>query len=373
MSIVEYCSFEATEPDFLATLETLLISLPSKDRVLTIQLFGNVESETYLHRIRQIDEQITQYLPHRPLFSLVPQTPEDSATLIAEVGYASSAIALEEVHFHESPLGRYLTIDTNQFTALLLEGVKADDLSLTIGEQSELLFDQLDAFFQQSKVGVHEIVRQWNYIGDITGVEEHQQNYQEFNNARSRFYNRYEWPYGYPAATGISIDIRVVSVSLVAIHFFDNSTIVAFNNPLQQAAHRYSEQVLGESQLKLTPKFERAKLFFSPPYTICYVSGTASILGEKSCFEGDVVEQTKQTISLIHYLISTQNQKESGFNDGVHLKLVHLRVYVKYAHDIAVVKDVVEAYLPGVNVFFVCAGVCRNELLVEIEGVATSV
>ena len=77
-----------------------------------------------------------------------------------------------------------------------------------------------------------------------------------------------------------------------------------------------------------------------------------------------------QTISLIRHLISVENIKENGIDFSGELKIVHLRVYVKHAADFQKVREVVEAELPGINVFYVCAPVCRDELLVEIEGVA---
>jgi len=166
------------------------------------------------------------------------------------------------------------------------------------------------------------------------------------------------------------MDIRAVIVSLIAVKYHDTTRIFPVNNSLQFAAHCYSKTVLGDSEKKETPKFERAKLIVSRNSACCFISGTAAILGEKSLGNDDVKNQTVHTIALIRHLISAENLKVNGIDFSGDLKIVHLRVYVKETDDFEVVRSVLETELPGINAFYVCAGVCREELLVEIEGIA---
>jgi hypothetical protein len=63
--------------------------------------------------------------------------------------------------------------------------------------------------------------------------------------------------------------------------------VLGVDNPLQIAAHAYSQNVLlGEKDAalpqKTTPKFERAKAVWKEDHGFVYVSGTAAIRGEQS-------------------------------------------------------------------------------------------
>ena len=101
-----------------------------------------------------------------------------------------------------------------------------------------------------------------------------------------------------------------------------------------------------------------------------YVSGTASILGEKTVHEGDVEKQTLTTIENIKRLFSRENQEKLGLDfDMDEIQFSHLRVYVKYKEDIPAVEKVCEAELNSKSSLYLVSDVCRENLLVEIEGV----
>ena len=370
MLFVNYRSFSATSAGFSETVMQLLEKVPEKEQVLTINIFGLVTENHYLSNLQIIRQAAQHTFRQMPLLSYVAQSPENEHTLIAEVGYLSDSISISAVSYHDFYAGRYLTIETKEFSALLVEGMMSDNIQQSIGEQSLDVFNKNQQILHTASMPAENIVRQWNYIGHITGFENNSQNYQEFNNERARFYASSNWKNGYPAATGISMDIRAVIMSLIAVKFHDTTRIYPVNNSLQFAAHCYSKTVLGNSEKKETPKFERAKLIVSGKPACCYISGTAAILGEKSLADQDVKTQASQTIALIRHLISAENLKVNGIDFSGDLKIVHLRVYVKKIADFETVRSVLEAELPGINAFYVCAGVCREELLVEIEGVA---
>ncbi|MEI6555392.1 MAG: Rid family hydrolase [Paludibacter sp.] len=370
MLFVNYRSFSATSAWFSETVIQLLEKIPEKEKVLTISIFGMVSDKDYLSNLEIIRQTAQQVFGQIPLLNYVAQSPENEHNLIAEVGYLPDSISTSAVSYHDFHAGRYLTIETKEFSALLVEGVMSDNIQQSIGEQSLDVFNKIQQILHTASMPAENIVRQWNYIGHITGVENNSQNYQEFNNERSRFYASSNWKNGYPAATGISMDIHAVIVSMIAVKFHDTTRIFPVNNSLQFAAHCYSKTVLGNSEKKETPKFERAKLIVSGKSACCYISGTAAILGEKSLADQDVKTQASQTIALIRHLISAENLKVNGIDFSGDLKIVHLRVYIKKIADYETVRSVLEAELPRINAFYVCAGVCREELLVEIEGVA---
>jgi len=128
----------------------------------------------------------------------------------------------------------------------------------------------------------------------------------------------------------------------------------------------------GNSQEKCTPKFERAKLVSIGSRNYMYVSGTASILGELTMHVGDVEKQTLTTIENIRRLFSKENQEAMGLNfDVAEIQFSHLRVYVKKMEDIPAVEKICREELNCKSSLFLESDVCREDLLVEIEGVFT--
>ena len=101
-----------------------------------------------------------------------------------------------------------------------------------------------------------------------------------------------------------------------------------------------------------------------------FVSGTASILGEKSMHVGDVKKQTLTTIENIFKLFSKENQESLGLEfDVSKIRFSHLRAYVKYKKDIPIVKEICQSRLNSNSSLYLVSDICRKDLLVEIEGV----
>ena len=107
--------------------------------------------------------------------------------------------------------------------------------------------------------------------------------------------------------------------------------------------------------------------------TAVYVSGTASIVNQETVFQGDPAAQTNQTLDNIAALISETNLQNHGL-DGFAADLTDFavaRVYVKNQKDMSVVRSICEQRLPEVPILYTYADVCRDDLLVEIEGVVS--
>lgn len=367
-----YHFFSSTDDDFSRNISLLFKNIPNKERVLTISVFGFSVMENYLLSLEIVTRLAHEVLGRKLLVSFIAQSPENKNTIFAEVCSLSEKVSLSAVSLNEIDGNRYLTVKNKEFNALLVSGVMADNYFGTIGAQSSSVFEKIGKIMKSASLPAHSILRQWNYIGQITSEENNRQNYQEFNNERARFYRNSSWENGYPAATGISMNINALIVDLIAVEFYNGTRILAVDNSMQLAAHRYSESVLGKSEKKETPKFERAKLVVDESSAYCFISGTAAILGEKSVENDNIETQTRQTILLIQHLISPENLQFNGINLAGKLKTEQLRVYVKQTEHFKKVRPIVENLLPDVNVFYVCAPVCRDELLVEIEGIATT-
>jgi enamine deaminase RidA (YjgF/YER057c/UK114 family) len=223
-------------------------------------------------------------------------------------------------------------------------------------------FEEMEAILRAEGLTFGHVVRQWSYIEGIlevrnSGRRDHQA-YQAFNDVRSQAYGRSSFPAGYPAATGIGQSAGGVALEFIALDSPADVRVEPLSSPRQIDAHRYSAGVLVGAPLedrKTAPKFERAKRVRRGDDETVLVSGTAAILGEQSVAPGDVSMQTATSIENIAAVV------EGG-------KLSHLRAYVKRRGDIPIVRTICEAAYGGIPALYVQADVCRDELLVELEG-----
>jgi hypothetical protein len=141
------------------------------------------------------------------------------------------------------------------------------------------------------------------------------------------------------------------------------------NNPSQIAAHTYSKNVLAgeECVLKTTPKFERARYLELFGKKMIFISGTASIIGERTVGVGNPAEQTEITINNIKQLYSNDILEKLS-QESLTPKYGHARVYVKNRKDYAAIKRTFKSHFGNLPVVYIIADICRNDLLVEIEG-----
>jgi enamine deaminase RidA (YjgF/YER057c/UK114 family) len=230
--------------------------------------------------------------------------------------------------------------------------------------QARDAFARMEAVLRDVGLAFDHVVRQWNYIEGLLDIQAdgcgRHQGYQAFNDVRTLAYETSEFPAGYPAATGIGQAAGGVVLEFLACEAPADVSVVPFSNPRQVDAHCYSAgQLVGESledlPRKSTPKFERAKLVARGEEKVTFVSGTAAIVGERSVAPGDVAEQTRTTIENIAALIGDR-------------RLSRLRAYVKRAEDIASVRTICEAAFGPIPALYVRADICRDDLLVELEG-----
>jgi enamine deaminase RidA (YjgF/YER057c/UK114 family) len=105
-----------------------------------------------------------------------------------------------------------------------------------------------------------------------------------------------------------------------------------------------------------------------------FVSGTASITDSETRWIGDAARQTTETLDNIEALISEDNLAGHRWpGKGARLDdLAFVRVYIKYQEDYEKVRAVCEDRLGELPAIYAIADVCRDDLLVEIEGIAFS-
>lgn len=355
--------------DFGAMRSELINSAYALGTVIRLVFFGEPEDNgEYLGQLAAINEEVGKVFGgKRPAVSYIAQKPLFGSLLAAEVTYVDRCYA-GSLSYGDN----CVNVEYGGYKEIVTGALLPENINGGFFEQSQEVFVKLGSMLSANGFRIGDIYRQWNYIEDITKFDGECQHYQDFNDARSDFYSGTEWDGGYPAATGIGTALGGVAVELNAIVAKDGSVVdKALDNKLQVSAHRYSQQVLkGEINEgfdhKTTPKFERARLVGSGNDYTVYVSGTAAIRGEESLEGTDAAEQTRITMENIEYLLSEECTGIHGYMGVPAL----LRIYIKHTEDLAAVRDYMEKHYPQPAKLYVHADVCREELLVEIEGIA---
>jgi len=360
--------------NFSDNISSLLNQIPEKDKVVSLVFFGSTNDSEYKNELNDILNVVTHSFKLQiPLVSYVAQSLSDSQKMAVEVHCMPVSVSPESLTFKQLGNTRYAVFHWEHSKILSVEGVLAKSTGENLSKQADDIFQTIEAILAAESMEIHDIVRQWNYIGNITGIDHDIQNYQAFNIARTRFYEKTNWKNtGYPAATGIGSSVNALVISLIAISNTKGIHIYPVNNPLQVPAYAYSSSKLVGGLFSSTdsPKFERARVIQSDLGAICIVSGTAAIRGEESMRKLDIGLQTKQTIENIQFLISPENLTQHGLALETNLDMAGLRVYIKEKEHFDRVKEEIEKIWSNIQVIYLQADICRTELLVEIEGIA---
>lgn len=247
-------------------------------------------------------------------------------------------------------------------------------------DESASAFRHLNEQLGLAGVEFGQVVRTWIYVNRITEGPDGRQRYQELNRARTEFFdgirlcgrNRASWAPEqiYPASTGIGTRGNHIVLNAVAL---DSERPDVFFMPLENPQQISSFEYHTRYSPK-TPKFSRAMAIVQGHFVNTMVSGTASIVDQRTVHIGDVAKQTEQTIENIERLIAEENFARHNMPGvGATLKdIAKLRVYVKRPEDYENCREIVEAKLPDIPAIYLHADVCRPDLLVEIEAVAFS-
>jgi enamine deaminase RidA (YjgF/YER057c/UK114 family) len=241
---------------------------------------------------------------------------------------------------------------------------------------AEKAFDIMAGILKKEQMSMNDIVRQWNYVGDILAVRGGYQNYQIFNEVRSDYYHRYRNIKGFPAATGVGIKHGGVILDFCAVKPRQSVMIKPVENPSQINAYSYGQQVLmgladEGRRVNHPPQFERGLLLANNKYSILFISGTASILGQETVGMGDIEKQTLITIENIRKVsdnagINKLVSEQSVYRENFSL----LRIYIKRQSDFSTVRQVCDKYFKGIPAVYIEADICRDDLLIEIEAEA---
>ncbi len=302
-----------------------------------------------------------------PAFSITVHPPEKPWKVVAEAGYIQQdgydivTKTWNSVH--------YVVRSNSDKKELLAYGIGTGlnpDDTYSAGNE---VFEQMKEILESENMSFDNLVRQWNFIGNILSINNDIQNYQAFNELRNDKYSRYRKVSGYPAATGIGMKMDGVKVDFYAVKSRNPDAVIPIENPDQVNPYSYGQMVLKGNALKgksgkQPPQFERAVLSGNN----LFISGTASIIGQDTIGPGDVEKQTSVTLENILKLYNSNKiPRSDGDTSRNAMELIILRVYIRYQEDFEKVKAVCGKYFPGAPAVYIEADICRDDLLVEIE------
>ncbi len=334
---------------------------------VNIYISKELDDELYKSKIKVLFEPVAGNL----IFNIIPQYLVDSA------------IALELISINETKNIEKSTYKNNQIIRRESDDYAIIGFNIDYSNENSSNESAKNAFLDFRFLKNHcsgnigKLTRQWNYIGNINYTDGKLSNYNIFNYHRFSAYSQ-SFINDYPAATGIGAECTGLMVQGICI---DSRylTSISIENPEQIPAYNYSDNILysNPAYRSMPPLFSRARLLLLNNIPIeMFISGTASINGETTISEQDIKMQTHKTIENIKKLISVDNLIDHLQNHCIEKRIInskinYIRVYIKNADDYLLVKEIVEKELNNIPALYVQADVCRDNLLVEIEGFAS--
>ena len=215
--------------------------------------------------------------------------------------------------------------------------------------QSDTMFAKAVPMLAAHGATFPDVLRTWCYLDDID------RDYDEFNRSRNDFFER-ENVTRLPASTGIRAGLyppgALCCFDLYSLLDADGVDVEVMHTPTLNEADEYGSA------------FSRGMKVVLPEKTVLYISGTASVDERGATVHlDDIRRQTERMLLNVQELLRAQN---STFTD-----LVQVITYLKRRSYLPTFLDIWQKWgLSGLPNSFVEAGVCRPDLLCEIEAIA---
>lgn len=367
---------DSIENEWNQCLKTLKKLHTDHLKIFKAVIFVKVEDDkSYYSAFRKIYTSFrNEFKNESPAFTVIAQAPESPFKVSIEAGFVNTFQS--QIHYRSLNGNNYTIIESATNKELWASGLALLNEIPTVEQSSIAAFKQMKQILEVEQLTFSHIVRQWNYIArivDFDNVGENRfQHYQIFNEIRNQYYQNHRSIKGYPAATGIGTIAGGVTIDFCANYLSDEKHAISIQNPEQANPYLYDQDELIGSVFtgktcKQAPQFERGKLILTDCSTL-YVSGTASIIGQKTIGLNDIELQTRTTIDNILKLSSPDNlQKHTEINISIPNRICILRTYIKYPEHFDMVKQICKEKFGSAPIICVVADICREDLLVEIE------
>lgn len=216
-------------------------------------------------------------------------------------------------------------------------------------EESDWMFAKSIPLLADHATDFKHVLRTWCYLDDID------RDYAKFNLSRNAFFSRHDIK-RLPASTGIRAGLYPpearCSFDLYALLNPDGAEIEVMHTPTLNEADEYGSA------------FSRGMKVSLPEKTVLFISGTASV-DEK----GDTVHVDDVPKQMARMLLNVRELLQPHNSTFAHL--VQVITYLKHADYFPTFQSIARNWgLAGVPNTVVEAGVCRPDLLCELEAIA---
>lgn len=306
--------------------------------------------------------------------SSVPDTDWPLQVITAPL-LASSAARIDEYWLADGPLRggeteglRWQRNDEVLFGVITLDEANFAEAAQAAAKTplqlaSEAAYTRIFELIDQE--GLPKLWRIWNYLADINlelGEANGLERYRQFNIGRQdAFLASQRCATGnVPAACAIGLRGGPLSIAFLA----GATAPVPVENPRQVSAYHYPATYGPRS-----PTFSRGALVYPTGQEILFISGTASIVGHQTVHPADPRRQCRETMENIAAVIREANRfcRSAPFS----VPNMHYRVYVRQAADLDAIRQSLLPLIGDAPVICVEADICRADLLLEIEAMAS--
>jgi hypothetical protein len=354
-------------------LKKVLAAQISGYRIVKLNYFIDVpDFSSFIHTRKEIINSVFgKFRNDFPAVSVTIHPPCKPWKVTVEATFRS----IDELKFTSNLSGGipYIKLESENYKEIWAGGVSSYSNQDDTGIAAEEAFNLMAGILRNEGMSMNNLVRQWNYIGNILAVKDGYQKYQSFNEIRNDYYSRLRTVKGYPAATGVGMKHGGVILDFYAVKSDKSLIITPIKNPNQVDAYNYGQQVLkgiGDQgqKVKHPPQFERALLVENDRNAWLHVSGTAAVIGQETIGAGNISRQIAISIENIINLTEPERiNKLASVKRSYRQKLLIIRVYIRNQNDFIKVREVCEDKFPGVPAVYVEGDLCRDDLLVEIE------
>lgn len=327
-------------------------------------------------------DQATHFAGEAPLCRYVPLTsyPVSAEGILAVLafGLAESAHQIEiptiavplpllcqqrylEVWTGPEPIsrGKLDGVEFAHSTDVLFGWVSFAELATDLKEATRETYKRFIAAAR--KIGFPHILRTWNYVPRINSADpDGLERYRNFcigrHAALAESYSKFESHL--PGATAVGSEADHALVYFLA----GRTPGLQIENPRQVSAFRYPAEHGPRS-----PSFSRAVLKDWRNETTLYISGTASITGHESRHDGDIKAQVREIWQNIDALLRVASRSSRPLKPSL------MKVYLRHPEHYGQVREMVLQKFPEVPTLSFKAEICRSNLLVEIEAIATPI
>jgi chorismate lyase / 3-hydroxybenzoate synthase len=205
------------------------------------------------------------------------------------------------------------------------------------------------------------LLRLWNFFPAINADEQQLERYRRFSIGRQAAFARHGYvpPANIPAASAIGTGQSGLWIYGLAAR----TSATTLENPRQISAYHYPPRYGPRS-----PWFSRAVLKDWGAEWHLYISGTASIVGHKSCNIGDPEVQLEEICRNLRTLLET-----AAVQHGLDLAALSpasvWKVYVRSPQPALIAERLAAIGGLCLPTVILEADLCRAELLIEVEGV----